>query len=123
MYYQADETGRIMATTEREEYAGEGYGQFDFPDDFDFGLQNEYRIVDGELVHDPPPIPVDQRIAELKSNLDSTDYVVIKLSEMKLSNQNTLSDEDTKRYSEIISNRQAWRDEINRLESEKENVE
>lgn len=120
MFIHTDENGRIDVTVSDEQYAGEDYVQFSFPDDFDFSLQNEYRIVDGELVHDPLPIPVDQRIAELKSNLDSTDYVVIKLSEMKLTDQVTLSDEDSKRYSDVIANRQSWRDEINRLEAEKE---
>lgn len=67
MYYQVDETGRILATTEHEEYAGDDYAQFDFPDDFDFSLQNEYRIVDGELVHDPEP-PTDEMLQNEKSS-------------------------------------------------------
>lgn len=61
MYVSLDETGRIGATTDIEEYA-EGMTEFTFPDDFDFTVQNEYRIVDGELVHDPLP-PSDEEIA------------------------------------------------------------
>ena len=61
MYVSLDEDGRIYATTEFEEYA-EGMEEFTFPDDFDFNNQNEYRIVDGELVHDPLP-PSDEEIA------------------------------------------------------------
>lgn len=48
------DTGRICATTDREEYS-DGMIEFDFPEDFDFGAQSDYRIVDGELIHDPLP--------------------------------------------------------------------
>lgn len=48
-----DEAGHICATTDVEEFA-EGMAEFDFPEGFDFERQSEYRIVDGELVHDPP---------------------------------------------------------------------
>lgn len=54
MYVSLDETGRIGASTDIEEYA-EGMTEFTFPDDFDFTAQNEYRIVDGKLIHDPEP--------------------------------------------------------------------
>lgn len=48
------DTGRICATTDREEYS-DGMIEFDFPEDFDFGAQSDCRIVDGELIHDPLP--------------------------------------------------------------------
>ena len=54
------DTGRICATTDREEYS-EGMIEFDFPDDFDFGTQADYCIVNGELVHDPVPISEEQK--------------------------------------------------------------
>lgn len=54
MWYSADETGRIMATTDQEQFA-EGMTEFTFPDDFDFSVQHEYRIQNGELIHDPLP--------------------------------------------------------------------
>lgn len=58
VYYVAtDEDGRIGATTSEKEYASDDMEEFTFPDDFDFAAQNEYRIVDGELVHDPLPKP------------------------------------------------------------------
>lgn len=53
MYVMTDEAGHICATTDVEEFA-EGMVEFDFPEGFDFDAQHEYRIVDGELVHDPP---------------------------------------------------------------------
>lgn len=61
MYVSLDEEGRIGATTEYEEYA-EGMEEFTFPDDFDFNKQNEYRIQNGELIHDPKP-PTEEEIA------------------------------------------------------------
>lgn len=54
VYAYTDDTGRVLATTGHKEYAGDDYVEFDFPDGFDFSSQSEYRIVDGELVHDPP---------------------------------------------------------------------
>lgn len=54
MYVMIDEDGRIGACTEFEEYA-EGMTEFDFPEGFDFSTQSEWRIVGGELVHDPLP--------------------------------------------------------------------
>lgn len=54
MFVQTDDDGRILATTDREKYTDDTYVQFDFPEDFLFWSQNSYRIVDGELVLDPP---------------------------------------------------------------------
>lgn len=53
-FVQTDEDGRITATTDQLEYAGTEMFAFAFPDDFDFLRQYDYRIVDGELVLDPP---------------------------------------------------------------------
>ena len=61
MYVSTDETGRISATTGQEQFA-EGMTEFTFPDDFDFSLQHEYRIQNGELIHDPLP-PSEEEIA------------------------------------------------------------
>lgn len=55
MYVSVDENGRICASTSKEEYA-EGMTEFDFPDDFDYESQSDYRIADGELIHDPLPM-------------------------------------------------------------------
>lgn len=54
-------------------------------------------------------IQIKKRIAELKRNLVNTDYQAIKYAEGMLS----ASD-----YAEMKAQRQAWRDEINRLEKE-----
>lgn len=62
MFVSTDEEGRINATTDNIEYAGEDMFPFTFPDDFVFSTQNEYRIVDGELIHDPKP-PSEEELA------------------------------------------------------------
>ena len=55
-----------------------------------------------QIADDKAKQQAEQRIAELKSKLASTDYV-------------TLSDYD-KDKPEILADRQAWRDEIRQLE-------
>lgn len=60
-WIQTDDTGRITATTDDEEFAT-GMTEFEFPEGFDFASQSEYRIVDGELVHDPLP-PTEEELA------------------------------------------------------------
>lgn len=111
-----DETGRIVASTDVEEFAG-GMEPFELPDDFDFSKQDDYRVVDGELASDPRPVSSAQQIEELKSKLASTDYVVVKVSESMAIGQQ-LSEEDADRYADIIIQRRQWREQINALESE-----
>ena len=122
MFVQTDETGRIGATTDSLDFAGTEMFLFDFPEDFDFSQQDDYRIVDGELIYDPKPIPVEYQINELKQNLAQTDYIVTKIAEAQVT-QRYLSDDDTDRYAEIILQRQEWRDKINELEAQLENTE
>ena len=115
MYTNVDTTGRITVTTPRKEFAGEDAFEFEFPEDFDFAIQDEYKIVNGELIHDPLPEDPNIRISELKQKLQQTDYVVIKLAESSLTGS-TLSSDDNTRYSDIIEQRRSWREEINNLE-------
>lgn len=61
MYVMTDEDGRICATTDVKGFAS-GMETFDFPEGFDFSRQGEWRIVDGELVHDPPE-PTEEELA------------------------------------------------------------
>lgn len=64
MYALLEEnTGRICATTDREEYS-DGMIEFDFPEDFGYENQSDYRIVDNELIYDPTPISEAQKKAE-----------------------------------------------------------
>lgn len=61
-YVQTDETGRILVTVEDEAYTDETYSEFEFPEDFDFSRQSDYRIVDGVLVHEVAP-PTEEELA------------------------------------------------------------
>lgn len=116
MYTNIDENRRIVVTTERLEWAGPNAFLFDFPDDFNFSDQNEYIIDESKkLVYSPKPVPVEKTIAELKSNLASTDYVVQKITEAQVG-AIIIPEDDQRRYEGIIKQRQAWREEINRLE-------
>lgn len=58
------------------------------------------RIPDAELIQ--------RRIEELKQYLSDTDYVVIKIAEGVAT---------AEEYTDVIANRQAWRAEINQLQS------
>ena len=117
MFVKIDDTGRIYLSTDSEEYIEDGMFEFDFPDDFNINTQNEYRIVDGELVHDPLPESPETQIADLKAKLAETDYVVIKVYEAMVT-ESELPDDDVQRYSSIIQQRGLWREQINQLESE-----
>lgn len=80
-YATTDETGRICATTDAEEYA-QGMEPFDFPDGFDFSRQWEYRIVGDGLVHDPPP-PSEEELAaraetERRSQLEAAALMFVR---------------------------------------------
>lgn len=115
MFVNTDDDGRICVTTEVEEYAGPGYFEFEFPAGFEFANQNEYRIVDGELIHDPVGPTPEERITELKGKLSATDYAPIKMIEALITEKH-LPQEDTDRYVKLIASRKEWRDEINRLQ-------
>lgn len=113
MYVMTDDEGRICATTDVDEYA-DGMETFDFPDGFDFDSQSEWRIVNGELLHDPIPQSDESRIAELRANLASTDYVPIKAMDAALLSGSFEISEDVR---EKLEQRKAWRKEINAIES------
>ncbi len=68
----------------------------------------EYTIVDDGV--EPTPA---EKIAELKKQLSATDYTVIKCAECQLLGQEMPYD-----VAELHAERQAIRDEINRLECE-----
>lgn len=90
MYVSVDENGRIGATTDMAEYA-EGMEEFYFPEDFDFSTQNEYRIVDGELVHDPVPPSEEELAAEKTAQRNAQALAAIPM--MVQANSASLTDE------------------------------
>lgn len=61
--YALDENGYIGMTT--DVVTGEEENTFEFPNDFDFGEQRFYKIVDGELVED-----TEKREAEAESQME-----------------------------------------------------
>ena len=62
-FVQTIDDGRIAACTDDQNFADETYFEFNLPDDFNFSTQDEYRIQNGELIHDPLP-PTEEEIAE-----------------------------------------------------------
>lgn len=114
-YTNVDENGRICVTTDKEEWAGSNPFIFSFPDDFDFGVQHDYIIANGELIYSPKGPSVEEQILALKSNLASTDYIIQKITEAQVG-AIIIPEDDQRRYEGIIKQRQEWREEINRLE-------
>lgn len=93
-YVSVDAAGRIMATTEFEEYA-EGMRLFEFPDNFDFLIQNEYRIENDRLIHDKLP-PTEEEIrlqkeAEYRSELETATLMFVRTSAVNLSDEEALN--------------------------------
>ena len=81
---------------------------------------NAYIDVIGDKSYEIKAIPAPsaeqikaQRIAELKAQLSSTDYKIIKCSECSLAGEELPYD-----ITELHTSRQALRDEINELEQE-----
>lgn len=80
----------------------------------------DYLYVDGEYVYDPLPKPdyeVQEQIASLKAELESTDYKIIKCSEAQLVGEELPYD-----IVALHAERQALRDRINELQSGGESV-
>ena len=57
------------------------------------------------------------RMTELQNLLDKTDYIVTKLAEMQITNNENFSS-DLARYQDTIQNRVSWRSELDRLLNE-----
>lgn len=77
------------------------------------GTENQpydFKYENGEFVLDPIVLPVNNsaEIAELKANLASTDYAIIKIAEGSAT---------AEEYAELIEQRKAWRARINELEA------
>jgi hypothetical protein len=82
-----------------------------------FGVENGVLVsksrtqkeIDDELLH----IKINHRVPELKKMLENTDYKIIKCYEAQLSNEEMPYD-----LQELLTQRKAWRDEINQIEFE-----
>lgn len=73
----------------------------------------DYLYQDGQYIYSPTEveIPITQQIAELKAELSSTDYKIIKCSEAQLVGEELPYD-----IVALHAKRQALRDKINELE-------
>lgn len=104
--------GRILSAT-YERFATSGAILIDeLPD----GNLADYLYQDGEIVYSPLPDPeqsVEDKIAELKAQLDATDYKIIKCSEAQLAGEDLPYD-----IIELHTERQSIRDQINTLEND-----
>ncbi|MEA5017060.1 MAG: hypothetical protein VB099_21135 [Candidatus Limiplasma sp.] len=80
MYVMTDTTGRIGATSATH-HLGEGEVEHEFPPEFDFTRQQDWRLVDGALVHDPlpNPQPVPTPTEVLRSQMDD---VILAMADM-----------------------------------------
>ena len=116
MYVSVDETGRICATTPYEEFA-EGMEEFDFPEDFNYENQNDYRIVDGELVHDPILPSKEERLAELRYQIHATDSDILEFYEYSMKGMDIPSSE-VSRYAQALKTRAQARKKIAELEAQ-----
>lgn len=94
MFVLTDENGRILATTSIQEYA-EGMDEFDFPEDFDFFNQRNYRIVENELILDPLPVSEEEKARELErernKQLQEATVLLIRANAATLTNKQALS--------------------------------
>lgn len=74
-----------------------------------------------QWVEEEPPKSIEVQIEELGEFLSDTDYVVTKLNELRLEDDETYETEK-KRYSEILKKRKEARVKIRELEDEINNV-
>lgn len=76
MYVSLDENNRINATSSKQEYLVDGF-EFNFPIDFEFSAQYNYKIIDNQLIHDPLPQPKPQ--PSLQQQVDDLTLVVAEM--------------------------------------------
>ena len=83
------------------------------------------RLVNGRIVDESELVIKQEQIEKLKSNLLKTDYVSNKLAEEIATSFVTGDNSNVtalrNKYFNILADREAWREEINRLEEELKN--
>ena len=103
--------GRILSATFAEYAPSDAVLVDTMPD----GNIADYLYLDGQYVYDPVPEPeasVEEQISELKAELSSTDYKIVKCSEYQLAGLELPYD-----IVALHAERQMLRDKINELES------
>ena len=94
---------------------------------FDYVTKNNLNIIEIEPIENKRRFQIiksefnkdikETRIFELKNLLNKTDYIVTKLAEMQITNNENFISE-LARYQPTIQNRVAWRSELDRLLNE-----
>lgn len=94
---------------------------------FDYVTKNNLNIIEIEPIENKRRFQIiksefnkdtkETRIFELQNLLNKTDYIVTKLAEMQITNNENFSSE-LARYQSTIQNRVAWRSELDRLLNE-----
>lgn len=126
MKIEADKSGKITSWSTFGD-SGVTYTG-DMPDDFD-DMWPYYKLIDGVLIYDADKKAEEEasqakamRIAELKDQLMSTDYIAAKLSEAtadaQSSGDSTALTAMLAKYSGKLTQRQAWREEIDTLRAQ-----
>ena len=118
-FVQTDNSGRILVSSENGDTVPNGF-EFDFPDDFDFSNQDDYKIVDGEIVLDVGKGTLESELSERQVYLYETDYITSKFIERFARCTNMEEMMATfqwfnRSYSSILEKRQQCRDAINEI--------
>ena len=90
LWLALDDENRITASTDAVEYS-DGMTLYDVPDDFDQSRQYEYRIVGGELVHDPKAPQSPDVSAELSRQITLAMPMIMPMMASRLSDDQVSS--------------------------------
>ena len=129
MLIQVNDEGRIVSILDKGLVDDEGkeigmvaddYFEFEFPEDFDIANFNEYLLQDGQLVYSMSEGTRFYKIENLKAQLAETDYISAKMNDAIMSCTTVeeilqVNKEFNEKYGDILAERQALRDEINKL--------
>lgn len=119
-YILVDDTSRIIDISEFH-LDEENEIEIKLPEDFDVNGYMNYIYRNGEFIYSEKPTDPYEQIAELKSNLSRTDYIVTKIAEAQVTGR-ALPEEDAIRYADILIQREQWRAQINELEAQLKEV-
>lgn len=122
-YYIYDEDGKCFKGSE------EKCGRELTLDDYDFVVSHPFSVISrksGKITEDTTAlekrnkeIEIANEIISLKAYLASTDYVISKLNELKLEDDEEYEKEKVE-YAEVLAKRKEARKRINELEAEEE---
>lgn len=119
-YVCLNEDKRIASSTVFEEYAEPDAIKFEFPEDFDFSKQNQYRIEDDELIFDPPSVSEEEKAAEERAQyqlqLQTASVMFVRANAKTLTNEQALS--VSLLFDEWIKNKDYEKDQIVRHKGE-----